>query len=263
MRAFVYGVLMMGALIPRAASAMSEAIWTWDGATTLKYNLIRLENNMSGGDSRYNCGVNGKNCSVKMYVNYDTENRLLWTDNIPYVSGTMYGSEIIANYNNYKLPKSGSITNYKYKDCVQIFLTDGRLLGRTANSCAGTLNPPPPPPSSVSCYMNPVEIKHPPLQSDEINGKTISVNMAVVCTGQATVRISALANDGSSLLSLRGDGSLKSELSVNGQSGTPGALVTVPGYGGASVSFSSKLVTSGNVAAGDFRGTGVVKINIL
>lgn len=234
--------------------------WIWNG-TTLNYTIYALN---SGTGYPLNCGRNGIDCNISMYVDYVGPNhRQLWQDSVPTsISGATTAGEVISAYNREKLPKSGSITNYK-SECISIYIKDKRLTSLVGGTCFGTITPPPPPPSSVSCDLSPISLRHPPLAPEDIDGNRASANMLLTCTRQATVRIKAMAGDGSNLLKLRANGSLNSALSVNGTPGNTGALVTVPGPSGIGVMFTSTLIASGNVEAGNFSASGIAQINIL
>ncbi|MEL5298622.1 hypothetical protein PTR52_14970 [Serratia nevei] len=261
----LYGVIFVLLMLMSSSlfAAQGDIDWAWNGMT-LNYNIKQLDATGVGGSM--NCGKNGVNCVVEMYVDYIGPNeRLLWRDSVPsYVpstGGTL--QEIISIYNYEKLPKSGSISNYK-NECVAIYLRDKTRLTLVGSTCNGALTPPPPPaPSPVSCDISPISLRHPPLAPEDINNNRVSANMLLTCTRQATVRIKAMAGDGSNLLKLRADGSLKSTLSVNGAAGNSGTLVTVPGPSGIGVMFTSTLIASGKVEAGNFSASGVAQISVL
>ncbi|MEL5306769.1 hypothetical protein [Serratia nevei] len=256
---FSFILLIMG--YPFKALAGADITWSWDGAV-LKYEIYKL---YSVAQNTFDCGRTGKDCYMEMITgDYPMVFRSLWKDDIPYTQpGTSTAAELIRYYNDYKLPKNGLITNYQEKDCTQVFLRDKTRMLDVGNTCSGTMTPPPPPPGSVSCNLNSVVLQHPPLEPDAVNGNTVSKTMSVTCTRQATVRIIAQANDGTSQIMLRADGSLKSALTVNGKPGTTGDLVTIPGPAGKSVIFTSTLIASGKVAAGNFSGAGIVNITII
>lgn len=54
----------------------------------------------------------------------------------------------------------------------------------------------------------------------------------ISCTDKATVRVNAKLSSGSDLVTLRADGSLKSQLKANGINGVTGTTVSVPGSSG-------------------------------
>ncbi len=257
----IFVLLML--MSPSLFAARADIDWVWNGMT-LNYTIKQLD--ATGVAGQLNCGKNGVDCAVEMYVDYIGPNhRLLWRDSVPTYVPSTNGTpqEIIQIYNVEKLPKSGSITNYK-SECIAIYVRDKVRIVLVGSTCNGIITPPPPPtPSPVSCNLDTVTLRHPPLRPEEIDGNRASTNMHVTCTRQATVRIKAMAGDGSNLLKLRADGSLKSALTVNGTAGNTGALITVPGPSGIWVMFNSTLVASGNVEPGNFNANGVAQINIL
>lgn len=121
-----------------------------------------------------------------------------------------------------------------------------------------------PPPPPLSCAITgEITLAHGILDSDSINSQTKNVNVLVSCTRAATVRITAKANSGGDIVTLRADGSLKSQLKVNGINGATGTTVAVPGSAGSNVQFSSTLISNGEVAGGNFSGSAVALVTII
>ncbi|RYM49059.1 hypothetical protein BSQ96_20705 [Serratia proteamaculans] len=101
------------------------------------------------------------------------------------------------------------------------------------------------------------------MNQNDLNGNARSVYAQVSCNREATVRITAQANNGGDVVTLRSDGSLKSKLQVNNISGASGATVRVPSGNGTSVMFTSTLISNGNVSAGAFSGSAVAVVTII
>lgn len=176
------------------------------------------------------------------------------------------------------MPKHSVIYNWPYhvahgRKCIRLTLAsegggvgNGSGMRAIGSSCDGTMNPPPtePPLPPLSCTINgDINLAHGVLNQDSLNGNTKSVYVQVSCNRDANVKITARANNGGDVVTLRSDGSLKSKLQVNSIAGATGATLRVPGGNGTSVMFSSTLMSTGNVVAGNFSGSAVAVVTII
>lgn len=198
--------------------------------------------------------------------------KVQWKDYVYNLRGTQTTSKIIREW-SYALPRSGVIVNWLDQEqvanenrCILLYAaSDSGGLSMFGDSCSGTITPPPtePPLQPVSCSIGgDINLAHGVLNQDNVNGNTKSVYAQVSCNREATVKITARANNGGDVVTLRSDGSLKSKLQVNNIAGATGTTVRVPGGNGVSVLFSSTLSSNGNVSAGNFAATAIALLEI-
>lgn len=85
----LYGVIFVLLMLmsPSLFAARGDINWAWNGMT-LNYTIKQLDATGAGGSM--NCGKNGVDCMIEMYVDYISPNeRLLWCDSVPsYVPST-------------------------------------------------------------------------------------------------------------------------------------------------------------------------------
>jgi hypothetical protein len=161
----------------------------------------------------------------------------------------------------------GEIVEKAGKVCIEFWVISPS--GYFASTCDGNATPPPmpkPPEPPVSCYVGQgIYLQHGSLADSEVLGNRANATAYVYCTGNAKVRVRALASVGSDnyMVNLRADGSLKSLLTVNNVVGNGGVVLDVPGGSTKEVMFSSSLVTSGTPAPGGFSGSAVAVVDIL
>ena len=166
----------------------------------------------------FNCGWRGT-CYVMLTLD-GTGNpaKAKWKDYIRSLTGNQSSSAIIREWSSYSLPRSGVIVNWfdqvaNGNDCILLYVSsDAGRLSMFGDSCQGTITPPPiqPPLPPVSCSIRgDITLAHGMLNKDNLNGNTKSVNTQVSCNRDANVKITALANNGGDVVTLRSDGSLK------------------------------------------------------
>ncbi|MEB6541872.1 hypothetical protein MXM81_22630 [Serratia plymuthica] len=230
--------------------------------------------------SRIDCGqrFNRTKCYVGVTLNpYNIwgDEYVQWKDQVSSLRGVLAADVVVREWASTSMPKHSVIYNWPYhvahgRKCIRLNVVTetGNMFGMDwiGNSCDGTMNPPPtePPLPPLSCTINgDINLAHGVLNQDNVNGNTKSVYAQVSCNREATVKITALANNGGDVVTLRPDGSLKTKLQVNNIAGATGATVRVPGSNGTSVLFSSTLSSNGNVAAGNFSASAVAVVAIL
>jgi len=224
-----------------------------------------------GGNKDMNCGILGGKCFVQMGLSSSPFQDVQWKD---YVSlrGSQTFSAVAQAWNAKYMPRSGVIYNWITINsikprCINLYISsDIAGAAYMGNSCTGTMNPPPvvPPIPPLSCDIDgSINLAHGVLSNNSLNGNTKFINSLVHCTRAASVKIIVIANQGGDVVKLRSDGSLNSQLKVNGVNGLSGVTLSVPGPGGINVQFSSTLVTNGEVSPGDFSGSAVALLTIL
>lgn len=121
-----------------------------------------------------------------------------------------------------------------------------------------------PGPPVNACYIDgPVYLKHGNVSQNELSGSTTSQSTSVRCLESTLVTISVITGNGSENIYLNPNGSLMSNILVNGKSGSSGSVVTVPGGPrGVSVEFKSILKTNGAVSEGVLTGSASTVLNV-
>lgn len=218
-----------------------------------------------------NCGLIGGKCFVQLGLSTSPFQDVQWKDYVSLRGNQTFGA-VAEAWNNKYMPKSGVIINWLSLNaikprCINLYISSD-IAGSAylGNSCNGTMTPPPvsPPTPPLSCDIDgTVNLAHGILNNNVLDGNTKAMYSRVHCTRSATVKITVISNLGGDIVKLRTDGSLLSQLKVNGVNGVSGVTVPVPGPGGVNVQFSSTLITSGDVSPGDFSGSAVALVSIL
>ncbi len=249
----------------------------WDLRGDDLYYVIISADSLGGNSRYYKCGNKFQSGKCYVFLTLDAafgiEKYTQWKDYQYALWGDQTATSIIKEWSYNSLPRSGVIRNWfdhvaNGRKCIYLFTSSdiNGGLNMFGNSCSGSITPPPiePPLPPLSCAVKGnIDLAHGILNQDNVNGNTKSVYAQVSCNREATVKITALANDGGDVVTLRADGSLKTKLQVNNIAGATGATVRVPGSNGTSVIFSSTLSSNGNVAAGDFSASAVAVVAIL
>lgn len=102
-------------------------------------------------------------------------------------------------------------------------------------------------------------IDHKSLADDAVNGKKASTQLNVKCTGATSVTVSASRTD-SFGVKLNNDGSLYSNVTVNGREATYGTWVGLT-EGNTQIDITSTLSTRGKVTPGPFSGSTVITVS--
>ncbi|RKT89776.1 hypothetical protein BJ925_0031 [Rahnella aquatilis] len=224
-----------------------------------------------GGNKSMSCGLLGGSCFVQLGLSTSPFQDVQWKDYVSLRGSQTFGA--VANaWSNQYIPRTGLILNWVSLNaikqrCINLYISsDISGSAYLGNTCNGTMNPPPvdPPSPPLSCDIDgTINLVHGILNSNAIDGNSKAMSSRVYCTGPATVRITALANQGGDVVKLRSDGSLSSQLKVNGINGSNGVIMYVPGTGGVNVQFSSTLIANGNISPGDFTGSALALVTIL
>lgn len=269
MKFFIFASFFL-AFISHKSIAYGEIEWVRNG-TTLNYTIISL---IGGVDRSYNCKWQNK-CWVEMNRGLKDGSKIpirIWAEEVPYSKGEILSPlELTRLYTNYGLHKKGVINNYSDDECILLYLGGGVPMSwgtasyPLGNSCNGSMTPvPPPEPLPAECSLNgDIMLNHGVLQEDKVNGNRVQVTAYVRCSRDATVNIRVQIPGGGNKVMLRTDNSLAAALSINGNDGTQGVKVYVPGASGAPLIFSSTLNVLGNTTPGPFTGMAVAIMNII
>lgn len=161
---------------------------------------------------------------------------------------------------NHTYPVWGNGYNSESANAAKVCIVYGRKsTGSYANAgigCAGAS----PNPTICEIIDSYIELSHGTLNTDELDGHSVSHNIGITCNRNAMVKVYAYPNTAGDTIPL-GSGILSS-IKLNGVSGRTGVNINVPGST-TYVNLSSTLTTSGDVNAGEYSGSGVVILNIL
>lgn len=260
-------------LLLLACNSVSEAAVTveWELQGEDLHYVITSADYRSGGNKNMSCGLLGGSCFVQLGLSTSPFQDVQWKDYVSLRGSQTFGA--VANaWSNQYIPRAGLILNWVSLNaikprCLNLYISsDISGSAYLGNTCNGTMNPPPvdPPSPPLSCDIKgSINLPHGILNSNAIDGSSKAMSSLVYCTGPATVRITALANQGGDIVKLRSDGSLSSQLKVNGINGSDGVIIYVPGTAGVNVQFSSTLILNGNVSPGDFTGSALALVTIL
>ncbi|CAI1173706.1 Uncharacterised protein [Serratia plymuthica] len=244
-----------------SSTNMANVDWSFNGDGSELSYVITSIGYPSNSWTLY-CGQSYDKCKMKMFCGSSG----VFMDYIYGTKGYMELRKILDSYTRYHLPKSGVIKSCdeSYRGIMLVVEDYDNRKIIVANSKDGSMNPPPPvlPPVSCSISGN-INLAHGVLDQNDLNGNAKSVYVQVSCNREATVKVTARANNGGDVVTLRSDGSLKSKLQVNSIAGATGATLRVPGGNGTSVMFSSTLISTGNVVAGNFSGSAVAVVTII
>jgi hypothetical protein len=120
------------------------------------------------------------------------------------------------------------------------------------------------PPKPVCQVTSPPPIAHSELDAANVNGNVSTVNVTISCTLATTVRVRAIASLGNAIsrVPVRADGSIASQLQVNGIDGATGTsvVITAP-YVPTTVTIKSTLAAA-SPAAGPLSGNAVLVIDV-
>ncbi|HFF8948035.1 hypothetical protein V6301_07940 [Serratia marcescens] len=252
----------------KAYAIFSEWLVDWPVVSTTgvtRFTLLNVQP-IGSASERITC-TRLNRCRLRLNYGYGNS---VWTSEPLRVLGTnMSYREFYRDLNN-ELPISGAFYGYQEGRCLQIevVIASGISANYVASTCSnenGAITPPsPPPPPVVTCRLDgDVTLQHGSLAAASISGHMASGYSMLSCSGAASVRVRAVNNAGSSLLSLAADNSLFSELKVNGSDGSKGALIKVPNQATViPVPFTSTLHNNGGVRAGNFSGSAMALVTI-
>lgn len=258
------------------SAAKSDINWIWDG-DKLRYELIWLGN--PGG--MFDCGSQGKSCYLEMVTgDYPMVFRSLWKDyDIPYLQpGIQSGNDIIANYNNYRLPKSGVITGHQEKDCTVIYLKGrGLLMSSVGNTCGGTLTPPPPPPTGpgpspvpLNCNMNIIGsgFNFGTIPANGMEGKSTTSMVNIQCSGRdsdsGTGRLTLSGLDGTDKAKIKNSQGDVINIQLIADTNSGSNIKSFYAQNGFNVTYTlvARILTSSVANYGEFSGQAIAKLDI-
>ncbi|CAI0883108.1 MrpH family fimbial adhesin [Serratia entomophila] len=247
-----------------------EVNWQQEGSS-MRFQILSVNSGLPESQ-KVDCGLFSQ-CTVHVRIWLNTVYKF---PSIP----SMRGKQSITKLAKVWAASSPRGVIYNWSELVEknggqapclVFDMNGSIMagGTFAATCDGNVTPPPmpkPPEPPVSCYVGQgIYLQHGSLADSEVPGNRANATAYVYCTGNAKVRVRALASVGSDnyMVNLRADGSLKSLLTVNNVVGNGGVVLDVPGGSTKEVMFSSSLVTSGTPAPGGFSGSAVAVVDIL
>ncbi|XIF02057.1 hypothetical protein ACF0H2_00810 [Serratia marcescens] len=206
------------------------------------------------------------NCSVITHCLILTGGLDNWVYDVKGVYGKFTLEKFMSEVNK-QMPITGIIKGYKPGDCITMGIHSMEW-GNTnlASTCGGGITPPPAPtPPKVICSLSgDVTLDHGTLAADVISGNSVSNYSMLSCTGAATVSVKVTDGNGSDMLKLIADGSLKSKLKISGKDGVTGVNISVPGSSTfVPLVFSSELSTSGAISSGSFSASAVATVDVI
>ncbi|CAI0928244.1 MrpH family fimbial adhesin [Serratia entomophila] len=253
------------------------------GSGTMEWELIGRDLHFTITSAEDHREAKGSDCGFPLigkqcYVQIRAAGRVQYSDYVN-LRGMQSGRDIVSAWRNEFLPRRGVITDwlsswergYPY---YCIFLSyqarpiSGSASADFADTCNGTIINPPtvePPKPPLTCSLDgDIYLRHGTLDANGVNSHVATSTARVSCNRAATVNIKAVAfQGGGSTVRLSANGSLMSRLEVNNNDGVIGGTFNVPGISGNNVIFKSTLITSGDVAAGNFNGSAVAILSIL
>ncbi|WP_447879500.1 MrpH family fimbial adhesin [Serratia fonticola] len=262
---------VLGLVLAYNSFAQATVTTEWELQGEDLHYVITSANYPSGGNKNMSCGFLGGSCFVQLGLSTVPFQDVEWKDYVSLRGSQTFGAVADAWSDKY-IPRRGVILNWVSLNaikprCINLYISsDISGSAYLGNTCNGTMNPPPvvPPTPPLSCYIDgAINIVHGILNDNALDGSTKIISSRVYCTGPAMVKITALSSQGGDVVKLRPDGSLSSQLKVNGINGYNGATIFVPGTGGVSLQFSSTLIANGNVSPGDFTGSALAVVTII
>lgn len=270
MTKFIYGlffIFISGGGVYAAEPLKADITWSWNG-DKLKYVINSVSS--SSGKQYRSCIFVG---SCQISIDYASGTGALKDHFYPLgqiPAGTL------SNIANKVTEKDLPITNVldggaQYKECyyVKLHLTPSSFdSSAEASTCDGSATPPPIspplPPEKVICTLSDNStLDHGTLSASAVVGHSTDVFSMLFCTGKATAKIKVTDGKGSDMLKLADNGSLYSTLKVNGQKGSIGINISIPGEGGAPLLFSSELSVNGTPSSGSFSASAVATVEVL
>lgn len=116
----------------------------------------------------------------------------------------------------------------------------------------------PPMPAEPNCIINGnSNIKHGTLLANEVNGNKKETTLNISCTQDVAMSVyfQGSVNDN---IQLRSDGSLESEITLNGHKGVDGVKLEVKANIISPLNIASTLIQHGDISEGPFKGSGSV-----
>lgn len=265
-RNFILGITALYCFFAKANVSVDWALQGDD----LQYTITSASY-PPGGNKSMNCGLMGGKCFVQLGLSTSPFQDVQWKDYVSLRGSQTFGA-VTEAWNNKYMPRSGVIINWVSLNainprCIYLYISSD-IAGSAyiGNSCNGSMTPPPvtPPTPPLSCDIDgSVNLAHGVLSNNSLEGNTKTIYSRVYCTRSATVRITVLSNQGGDIVKLRTDGSLLSQVKLNGVNGVSGITVPVPGPEGVNVQFSSTLITNGDVTPGDFSASAIAIVSIM
>ncbi|WP_199636764.1 exotoxin [Serratia sp. PAMC26656] len=161
------------------------------------------------------------------------------------------------------IPRSGSFTYSNIlggSSCVGMFYRTGGILGTNITRLPGSICAIPPEEKNACEIKTPqLTLDHGVLAPEQLNNNTATGSLLLSCNQTTKIQLYISENTGGVIL--RSDGSLFSNLTLNGQPASKGIALQV-GPTGTTVQVSSVLRAVGNVEAGVFQGSAVALLSL-
>lgn len=217
-------------------------------------------------------GMEGQNCTVFIGHVHDNLKQAgnLVSDGGEFLDGVQkyknMGEVGAAFKLKYPLPRSGTQKHtlgsggvLTIPECVGIFY---KTIAKGTSAALGSPMVPgslcgivPPPVGQCEFSAAAINLPHGSVQVRDLEGHRARQTAYIRCTQAMSVKVYVTGVAGSGLIDLRGNGSLKSRLTVNGQDGSTGVQMTIPVNVLTPVEFVSTLTTVGTVEGGPFSGS--------
>lgn len=177
----------------------------------------------------------------------------------PWISSSMTMGILGQNFKKFVgIPRTGSF-NYANiiggNGCVGFFYKTGKFMDIDVLRLPGSVCAIPPEETNACEIKTPqLTLNHGVLAPEQLNDNTVTESLLLSCNQTTNIQLYISENTGG--VRLRSDGSLFSNLKLNGQPANKGIALQV-GPAGTRVQVSSVLRTVGNVEAGPFQGSAV------
>ncbi|MNG66946.1 hypothetical protein D3C79_252460 [compost metagenome] len=187
-----------------------------------------------------------------------------WTGNTtPWVSDSETIGILGQNFKRFVgVPRSGKFDYHNIfgNSCVGFFYSMNTFWEPSAYRLPGSICAIPPAETNACEIKTPqLTLNHGVLAPEQLNNNTVTDSLLLSCNQKTDIQLYISENTGGVML--RSDGSLFSNLKLNGQPASKGIALSVEPTG-TSVQVSSVLRTVGNVEAGPFQGSAVAMLAI-
>jgi len=119
------------------------------------------------------------------------------------------------------------------------------------------------PPVDLTCnILSAVILEHGTLTTDQVNGHQAATKIRVTCNQDATILAQSLGENSNKNIQLKPDGSLESEILINGTPGSDGGKIEVRENIASEINITSTLIQHGELDEGSFHGSGTLIIKM-